>query len=92
MHDTGILAGGQAQGVRAVGVLQLQRAFEVIHDGLGGREQIGGIVLELEQRIALQRGELAGRRGENLVWGEAAHATPPAPTRSEVLLRRHSAS
>jgi len=60
----------------AVGALHIQRAFEVLDDGLGGREQIGGIVLELEQRLALQRGELAGRRGENLVGGERRARRP----------------
>ena len=92
MHDAGVLTGGHAQGMGAVGVFPFECPVDVLDDGAGHREQIGGIVLQLEQRLALQRGQLAGRRGENLVGGEAAHATPPAPTRSEVLLRRHSAS
>jgi hypothetical protein len=45
--------------VGAVGVLEVQRAIDVLDDRLGRSEKICGVVLELEQRFAAERGELA---------------------------------
>lgn len=64
----------------------------VVDNFAGGGGASSGIVLQLEQRFAGKRSELAGRGGQDLVGGDAVHRAPPALTRSEVLLRRFSVS
>ena len=78
--------------VRAVGILEIQCAIDVLYDRLGSGEKISRVVLELEQRLAGKGGEFPGRGGQDFVGGDAVHNAPPALTRSEVLLRRLSAS
>ena len=92
MDDAGVLASSQAQLVGAVGVLEVQRAIDVLDDRLGSSQKISRVVLELEQRFAGKRGELAGGGSQDFIGGDAVHSAPPALTRSEVLLRRLSAS
>src|SRR5690606_24741257 len=92
MDDAGVLACRQAQLVCAVGILEIQCAIDVLDDRLGSSQKISSVVLELEQRFAGKRSEFACRGGQDFVGGDAVHSAPPALTRSEVLLRRLSAS
>ena len=92
VDDTGVLACCQAELVSAVGVLEVQCAIDVLDDRLGSGEKISCVVLELEQRLAGKRSQFAGRGGQDFVGGDAVNSAPPALTRSEVLLRRLSAS
>ena len=55
VDDTGVLACRQAELVRAVGVLDVQCAIDVLDDRLGSGEKISCVVLELEQRFAGKR-------------------------------------
>jgi len=76
----------------AVGVLQIQRAVEMLDDGLGDREQLVGVVLDPKQNLAGLLGELADRGIQEVMEGFAVHAAPPSVTRSEGLWCRLAAS
>jgi hypothetical protein len=49
MHNAGVLAHRQTQLVGTLGVLVIQRAIDVIDDGLGVSQQIGRVVLQLNR-------------------------------------------
>ena len=70
----------------------VQETAQMIQRLAEDSQKISSVVLELEQRLAAKGGELAGWGGQDFVGGDAVHSAPPALTRSEVLLRRLSAS